>query len=146
MLPPDGSADEGTDDGRADERQTHDGARYIVFDMLEVPFIDSAGIGMITALRNKLEKLEGTIMIVRSPKQSLSMVLDQCALSRVIRCFEDRQSALKEIQTRFGGSGATQFAGEDEVLAAAESGFANRFAELERRVAQLEAQLAAIPR
>lgn len=130
------------------DRQTSDGARYIVFDMLEVPFIDSAGIGMLTALRNRVEKLQGTVMIVRNSKQTLSIVLDQCALSRVIRCFEDRQSALREIQTRFGGSGATLFDGNDQISAintgAGAAASEERLAALEQRVAALEARLATL--
>lgn len=130
------------------DRQTTDGARYIVFDMLQVPFIDSAGIGMLTSLRNRLERLQGTVMIVRSSKQTLAMVLDQCALSRVIRCFDERQTALREIQTRFGGSGATLFSGTDgdSDTVTQENPGQDRIAALERRVEQLEARLAAMSR
>jgi anti-anti-sigma factor len=115
------------------DRETREGVRFVILDFGRVVFIDSAGVGTVNSIRSQIEKLNGTVLIVRTPNSTIAQILDQCALSRLIRCFENQHEALKEIADKFGGGTTTVAFDPTDVEALRE-----KLISIEKRIAMLE--------
>ena len=79
-----------------------EGHRYVVFDLGEVEFIDSAGIGAIVQLRSDCTTGGGQFLILRPKSEQVQQAMDRSSLSEIFEPFEDIKSALDYLYQRFG--------------------------------------------
>ena len=75
------------------------GERRFVFDMTDVSYMDSAGLGAVVACAKRARDREGLLKVVTLPEGKADTLLTVTGLNRVFEVFGDRQAALSS----FGG-------------------------------------------
>lgn len=77
-------------------RLIDEGEYHIVIDMQKVPYIDSAGLGVLVGARRRVGEHDGSIAIV-NPNPSVYKVLEITRLTRIFDVFQDREAALAAV-------------------------------------------------
>ena len=72
------------------------GAKHIVFDLGELTFIDSSGLGVILGRFRKISELGGRVAISGTPP-NIQKVMEISGLPRLMPFFTDCVSALREL-------------------------------------------------
>jgi len=70
------------------------GAKTFVFDLSDVPYIDSAVVGEIVSCAKRVRQAEGELRLVVEPKGRVEDMLRLCSLDRVLDLYQDRATAL----------------------------------------------------
>ncbi|HEX2999495.1 MAG TPA: STAS domain-containing protein [Armatimonadota bacterium] len=73
-----------------------EGNYHIVIDMEKVPYIDSAGLGVLVGARRRVGEHDGSISIV-NPNPSVFKVLEITRLTKIFDVFQDKEKALTAI-------------------------------------------------
>ncbi len=112
------------------EEAIQDGRRYIVIDLRQVDFIDSAGIGVLLHLRKECAQAQGrSALVVRQPS-GVSNVLTSANLFSIFCVHARPEDALEEMLTTTGIAGG-----------AVAEGLAAQIQQLTERLFQLEQRL-----
>lgn len=72
------------------------GAKHIIFDLANLAFIDSSGLGVILGRYRKVSESGGRVAISGVPP-TIFKVMEIAGLNRLIPFFSDSASALKEL-------------------------------------------------
>ncbi|NLC58542.1 MAG: STAS domain-containing protein [Armatimonadetes bacterium] len=70
-----------------------EGEYHIIIDMEKVPYIDSAGLGVLVGARRRVGEHDGSISIV-NPNPSVYKVLEITRLTKIFDVYQDRDAAL----------------------------------------------------
>lgn len=73
------------------------GARTLVVDLLDVPFLDSTAVGVLAATARELRDEAGTVFVVTDSPHALR-VFDLTGLSRLVRTYPTMSSALDDAE------------------------------------------------
>jgi anti-anti-sigma factor len=79
-----------------------DGTKYIVLDLAEMTHLDSAGIAVIVQLTRSCSRVGGHLNLVRPAQGHVQRVLEVTSLDKAIPFFDDVDSALREMNEKFG--------------------------------------------
>lgn len=90
------------------EELIHDGCRFVILDLTNVKYIDSAGIGVITFVRDACGKLDGMTAIVAQSGSEVMRTLSVANIHRLVPFFATEQQAREEIAVRHGLSNITE--------------------------------------
>ena len=71
-----------------------DGERFFVFDMTDVSYMDSAGLGAMVACAKRAGERNGVLKIVTLPQGKADVLFNVTGLNRVFEVFGDRDAAL----------------------------------------------------
>jgi len=74
-------------------RLIDDGEYHIIIDMEKVPYIDSAGLGVLVGARRRVGEHDGSISIV-NPYPSVYKVLEITRLTKIFEVYQDKEGAL----------------------------------------------------
>jgi len=74
-------------------RLIDEGCYHIVIDMSKVPYIDSAGLGVLVGARRRVGEHDGSISIV-NPNPSVFKVLEITRLTKIFDVYQDKEGAL----------------------------------------------------
>ena len=72
-----------------------DGRRWFVFDLRELPYVDSTMIAETVACLKRARERSGDIKVVALPNSKVSQILDITSLYRVLDVFESVDEAVK---------------------------------------------------
>ena len=70
------------------------GERFFLFDLTDVSYMDSAGLGTLVACAKRANERSGVLKVVALPKGKVDSLLTVTGLHRVIEAFGDAQAAL----------------------------------------------------
>lgn len=131
------------------ERIYQQGGRFILVDMRELVFVDSAGLGVMMQVRTELTRLAGGLGIVHSESPQVRSSLISSQLIKVIPFYEDVTSARQAFGEKYHlrqkpPAAPAPAASEAAVIASADSGLTN--AALLRRIELLEIRLGKLER
>ncbi|AIS52407.1 anti-sigma F factor antagonist [Thermoanaerobacter kivui] len=70
--------------------------RNLIFDLKNVNFMDSSGIGVIIGRYKKVKENNGKVAIVNANKQ-LHKLIEVSGLLRIVKCYNDIEEALKDM-------------------------------------------------
>ena len=73
-----------------------DGKKHIVFDMSQVPYIDSSGIGALIATLTKLKKAGGSLKIIRA-HDSVKKVFELTKMTSFFEIYDSEEEAMEKI-------------------------------------------------
>lgn len=71
-------------------------ARSLLVDLSGVTFIDSSGLGAILGRYKKVEQQKGK-MVIACPKAQVKKILEVSGIDKVVRIYNDRQSAWSQL-------------------------------------------------
>lgn len=74
-------------------RLIDDNHYHIIIDMEKVPYIDSAGLGVLVGARRRVGEHDGSISIV-NPNPSVYKVLEITRLTKIFDVYRDKEGAL----------------------------------------------------
>ncbi|MBI3948654.1 MAG: STAS domain-containing protein [Armatimonadetes bacterium] len=74
-------------------RLIDEGNYHIIIDMERVPYIDSAGLGVLVGARRRVGEHDGSISIV-NPNPSVFKVLEITRLTKIFDVYQDKEGAL----------------------------------------------------
>ncbi|HEY3265438.1 MAG TPA: STAS domain-containing protein [Armatimonadota bacterium] len=83
-------------------RLADDGVRYIIVDLREVGFIDSAGMSVLFAARKAVSEARGQCYVVSRPGAAVRRSLDTIGIERVMPHLESPDDALADLRERVG--------------------------------------------
>ena len=120
-----------------------EGTKYVVLDLSKITHIDSAGIGIIVQISRSCSKVGGHLNLVRPAQGHVQRVLEVTSLDQAIMFFNDVDSALGEMNERFGvstqakqnGNGVDSAQAVEQIKA-----LSARIDKLEERLQRLENQ------
>jgi len=113
--------------------------RYLIVDLSDVMFIDSAGLGALTQLRLDCSKLGGALSLVKPNVPQVKLALETALLQRIVDIYPDVKTALDQMHKKYNvnfESGAPLPDREDLLAQLAE-----QVAQLQSRLAVLEERL-----
>ena len=70
------------------------GERFFVFDMTDVSYMDSAGLGAVVACAKRAGERNGVLKVVPLPQGKADILFNVTGLNRVFEVFGDRETAL----------------------------------------------------
>ena len=70
------------------------GERFFVFDMTDVSYMDSAGLGAMVACAKRASERNGVLKVVTLPRGKADVLFSVTGLNRVFEVFGDRETAL----------------------------------------------------
>jgi anti-sigma B factor antagonist len=70
------------------------GERFFVFDMTDVSYMDSAGLGAVVACAKRVGERNGVLKVVTLPQGKADILFNVTGLNRVFEVFGDRETAL----------------------------------------------------
>lgn len=109
--------------------------KCVVFDLTKLEFIDSAGIGAITQVRNECNRLGGELVLTKPVTPQVVQALNYASLGRVMLISDDVAAAMAHLRTKYGFT---------TVMETTEAEAAQETAALVRQVKELQEHLAAI--
>ncbi|MCL5269038.1 MAG: STAS domain-containing protein [bacterium] len=83
------------------------GRRYLICDLTEAEFIDSAGIGSIIQIRSRCNQSDGQLYVVGPRDPHLAYTLASSTMSHVIKFFPTLDAALAQMRLNLGLTGAS---------------------------------------
>ena len=118
--------------------------RFLIVDLREVTFIDSAGIGVLCQIRPELMRQGGRIVLIRPTHADVIYSLESASIDKVFEIFEDHEEAFESLNNKFnlGLRSLQEFFGELESEGKVDSGavdkLTGRIGALEQRFDSLE--------
>jgi anti-anti-sigma factor len=79
-----------------------EGRKYLVVDLAQVSFLDSAGIGVLLHLRNTWQNPDGRIAYVKPLAGNVMRSIEISAIMNLVPFFEDLNQALVYMHDKFG--------------------------------------------
>jgi len=86
---------------QVDSMLVQDG-RFLILDLAEVTFVDSAGIGSLTQIQMECKKVLGQLALVESRHPEVTQSLNVSALQQIIDIFPDMESAYGALIKKHG--------------------------------------------
>lgn len=117
-----------------------DGKRFLVVDLNEVTFIDSAGVGSLVQMRNECIKVGGQLVLIEASTAQVKQVMEVASLPKVIEFFPDAPSAVKHLRVKHSLPGGQE---QQEHVARLEEVLA-QIGALDARLTRIEATLESI--
>lgn len=118
-----------------------EGTKYFILDLVEVTFLDSAGIGLLLQIRNGCHLAGGAVVLVNSKTTQVTHTLQISSLGKMIPFFDSIRDALEYAHAKYGivlpETSGSLMPGE---LADMVRHLSERLTEMENRIARLEAR------
>lgn len=73
---------------------------FVMFDLADTVFMDSAGVGMMIGLYRELKVCGGAVGVIHM-QESIRRIYEMAGLRKIIPCYEDEQQVMEEVK---GGS------------------------------------------
>lgn len=87
----------GTLRNRLNEVMENSNIKHLVFNLKQLDFMDSSGIGIILGRYNQVKKDDGTVMVL-GPRPLVKKTFEMSGLSQIIKIVDDEAQAAKIIR------------------------------------------------
>lgn len=124
--------------------------RYIIVNLSQTEFIDSAGLGVMSMLRERCDDSKATLAIVLPQHQGVRATLDKSRLDQIIPCHESLETAIGDFSSKYGLTdprseterwNASDPAGVEMMIEELGKNLAGRLEAIERRLLDIESHL-----
>lgn len=120
------------------------GKRFVILNLSEIEYIDSAGIGALLYIRTETSRMGGDFCLVKPNNQNVLQIMQLTSLQKIFTFYEDTLQALKTIREKNGLTAtlADDSAAPDDPVHEKLKDYEARINQLEKRLARLEEKIA----